>query len=237
MNKKSKKRVAYIFLIFFWMVLIIVSLVTRINVKENQNYDSRNEVALYILKYDGKLPPNYITKSQVKKQYPDDYYKSAYFKAIAAGYSIGGGDHDPHSSSLNTNILEYTNNQNLKECDIYLNSREEIVKQENRGPNRLVYSSDGKEVFYTVDHYQNFIKLTKWNINIVSNIFLIIFSVYSLILCLFIIKNRKKEFFKEDIKYSLEMVFQVILAIIIIPFMILFMIIKKIFKIKDNNVE
>ena len=109
-------------------------------VTENGSYSSKEEVALYIHTY-GKLPSNYITKSQAKDLGWDS--KKANLWEVAKGKSIGG---DRFSNRERT--LPYKQGRQYYECDIDYDGG-------HRGAKRIVYSSDGI-VYYTEDHYATF---------------------------------------------------------------------------------
>ena len=99
----------------------------EVQVEENGNYTSKEEVALYIHTY-GKLPVNYITKKEAQDMGWDP--SKGNLSDILPGMSIGG--------SAFGNF----------ECDIDYDGG-------YRGAKRLVYSNDGL-VFYTEDHYNTF---------------------------------------------------------------------------------
>lgn len=107
---------------------------------ENGSYSSKEEVALYIHTY-GKLPSNYITKSEAKDLGWDS--KKANLWEVAKGKSIGG---DRFSNRERT--LPYKQGRQYYECDIDYDGG-------HRGAKRIVYSSDGL-VYYTEDHYATF---------------------------------------------------------------------------------
>ena len=67
----------------------------------------------------------------------------------------------------------------LKECDIVTID----YSLNNRGTNRLVYTCNSKDVrvFYTVDHYDNYIEITKFELQHTRNICWIIFFSYSVL--------------------------------------------------------
>ena len=95
-------------------------------------YDSKEEVALYIHTY-GRLPKNYITKSQYKSQgKPRD--------------KCCGGDRFYNNEGLLPSGYTYY------ECDI------DTLGTTNRGAKRIVWTTSGI-VYYTSDHYASFTKL------------------------------------------------------------------------------
>ena len=116
---------------------------SAIDIREDGNYTSKEEVALYIHTYN-KLPINYITKKQAEEQGWDS--SSGKLDEVLPGMSIGGSSFGNYESKL-----PKANGRQYYECDIdyeggYRNSK------------RLVYSNDGL-IFYTEDHYENFEQL------------------------------------------------------------------------------
>lgn len=107
---------------------------------ENGSYSSKEDVALYIHTY-GKLPSNFITKSEAKDLGWDS--KKGNLWGVAKGKSIGG---DRFSNRERT--LPYKQGRQYYECDIDYDGG-------HRGAKRIVYSNDGL-VYYTEDHYATF---------------------------------------------------------------------------------
>lgn len=106
---------------------------------EGGHYNSKEDVALYIHLY-GKLPENYVTKSECK--------------ALGASYSrVGdvvedgaiGGD----SFGNREGLLPKKNGRTWTECDI------DTWGKGSRGAKRIVFSNDGL-IYYTDDHYASF---------------------------------------------------------------------------------
>lgn len=238
--KRGKVRRVIIYVcIMITLLLFILPLATRIRVKEDNSYYNYNEVALYIIKYDGQLPTNFITKSQAKKLYRigNEYYKEAWYRAIAEGKNIGGGPHynDPENDYLNkSNIsLYYGGDITLKECDIYVISNSEIAERKDRGAYRLVYCEDGSRVFYSNDHYESFSEISKWSINVVSNSFWVTFASFLLcetIIVIILFKRKKPDGITDDLKIAGKNTAIVCFCIIISPVMLVyavFLIIKK----------
>jgi hypothetical protein len=187
-NSKYKKLI-YICAVSLAVLLLILSLSTRVYVSEGKNYEDYRHVALYILKYD-KLPLNYITKEMAIVGYDDDYYE-----ALRAGYSIGGDVYEndlkkhPNSELLPLGYFYF-------EADIYANKRKNI-QNENRGKCRIVFSYGDKVVYYTKDHYEHFSKkLTVGSIQGTSITFGVICGIYSVSLAILVIyiKNNPKKF-------------------------------------------
>ena len=113
---------------------------TGLNVEENGNYISKEEVALYIHTF-GKLPINYITKKEAQDMGWDP--SKGNLSDILPGMSIGGSDFGNYEGAL-----PRANGRRYFECDI-------DYEGGYRGAKRLVYSNDGL-VFYTEDHYNIF---------------------------------------------------------------------------------
>lgn len=116
---------------------------TQTEIKENGNYTSKKEVALYLHKF-GKLPSNYITKQQAEKAGWDS--KKGNLSDILPGVSIGGSFFGNYDGKLPSK-----SGRKYYECDIdysggYRNSK------------RIIYSNDGL-IYYTEDHYGTFEKL------------------------------------------------------------------------------
>lgn len=229
---KNKKAIVFVCFAFLTIILLILSIAPRTTVVKGKAYYKKNEVALYILTFDGELPSNYITKSQAKKRYPNvSYYLDSYYEALRDGYSIGGGPHDYFNSraEYDSHIAEYTDRTDLNECDIYNKTNSQIADDEDRGACRLVYTVDGSEVFYTADHYETFEKVTVKSINGVGDFFRVCLTVVLCIEALYIvyrifIKKDGKQL-GSDIGESLIMFFTVILVIICSPFILVYVIV------------
>lgn len=111
-----------------------------LNIEENGNYTSKEEVALYIHTY-GKLPVNYITKKQAEELGWDP--EKGNLSDILPGMSIGGNVFGNYEGAL-----PRAGGRRYFECDI-------DYEGGYRGAKRIVYSNDGL-VFYTEDHYNTF---------------------------------------------------------------------------------
>ncbi|MGD9887572.1 MAG: ribonuclease domain-containing protein [Bacilli bacterium] len=170
-------------------VIFILAFATRVTVRETKDYFSRNQVALYIYKYD-KLPKNFVTKD-----YVINYLEISYPEAIKEGYNVGGDTYD-----YSGNITDITNYQYLKEADIY--SNRDAAEITGRGQERLVFNVYGKtKVFYTSDHYGSFEVITKFSINLVSNIFWILFILLSFLeIYIIYVKNKKEKQIINEVK-------------------------------------
>ncbi len=156
--KRDKRVLIILFLLSVLFLILGISLEKK--VYENKTYTDRNEVALYLMKYH-KLPSNYLTKEEADARY--DSRKDA----IIDGYAIGGDIFEYKGE-----IIEYTNNQDLREADYYPDL--EYAKKNGRGLYRIVYTASGKfELFCTESHYNqkhenNFYKLTEFEIQLPS---------------------------------------------------------------------
>ena len=111
-------------------------------IDEDGHYNSKEEVALYIHLY-GKLPENYITKSQCQ-----DLGYSNHQAQYAVPDGAIGGDRFGNREGL----LPSKPGRTWTECDI------DTWGKNARGKKRIVFSNDGL-VYYTDDHYESFEKL------------------------------------------------------------------------------
>ncbi len=239
LKKKIKFSTLIYWFVFFISLFFLLGVFTRTYVHKNKAYYEKDKVALYIMKYDGELPTNFITKSQAKKQYPDLYYKKAYYEVISQGKNIGGGPHKnlgDEDDTYSSKIYNYTHTTDLKECDIYIISNQQIAENENRGSCRLVYSSDGNEVYYTSDHYEHFEKITAWKINKTSNVFYILFAVTTVggICCVIIGLTSKNEDDKKDVITALKNSGLFLLGVLLLPIIIVVEIIDTVKKKKQK---
>ena len=108
------------------------------NITEDGSYDTKDEVAAYIIKYH-KLPSNYITKSQAREL----GWQGGPLKKYAPGKSIGGDTFTNRQHILPDSDAKYI------ECDINANGT-------SRGAERIVYNTGDYKVYYTADHYSTF---------------------------------------------------------------------------------
>ncbi len=111
-------------------------------IEEEGCYTSKEEVALYIMKY-GALPGNYITKKEAKEL----GWEGGSLDSYAPGKSIGGDHFGNYEGSL-----PESEGRSYTECDIDPDSN-------GRGAKRIIFSNDGL-IFYTADHYETFTLLT-----------------------------------------------------------------------------
>lgn len=109
-------------------------------IDEKGSYDSKDEVALYLVTYH-HLPGNYITKGKARKL----GWEGGSLEEAAPGKCIGGDTFGNREGLL-------PKNKKYHECDI------ETLGEERRGKKRLIYSEDF-EIYYTDDHYASFTQL------------------------------------------------------------------------------
>lgn len=102
-------------------------------------YDSMKDVALYIHLY-GRLPENYITKSEARKL----GWEGGSVERYAPGCCIGGD-----TFRNNEGQLPDAPGRKWTECDI------DTLGESSRGAKRIVFSNDGL-IYYTEDHYDTF---------------------------------------------------------------------------------
>lgn len=113
----------------------------RLTVEKNGTYTDKEHVALYIHTY-GKLPSNFITKSQAQNL---GWSSSAgNLGKVAPGKSIGGDRFGNYEGTLPENTT-------YRECDIDYTGG-------YRGSKRIIYGADGS-IYYTEDHYNTFERL------------------------------------------------------------------------------
>ena len=109
-------------------------------IREDGTYTGKEEVALYIHTY-GKLPSNYITKTEAKKKGWDP--EKGNLGKVCPGFSIGGDRFSNYEGHL-----PEKDGRKYYECDI-------DYRVGSRNAKRIVYSNDGL-VYYTDDHYNTF---------------------------------------------------------------------------------
>ncbi len=107
--------------------------------EENGSYYTKEEVASYINCY-GKLPPNFITKSEARELGWEGGSVERYLEGAAIGGDVFGN---------REGLLPKADGRIYYECDIDTNGKD------SRGAKRIVYSNDGL-IYYTDDHYESF---------------------------------------------------------------------------------
>lgn len=108
----------------------------------NESYYDVENIVLYIYTY-GKLPQNFITKSDARKL----GWEGGSVETYLSGAAIGGD-----KFSNREGLLPKSSARIYTECDIDTNGAE------SRGAKRLVFSNDGL-YFYTENHYESFVEL------------------------------------------------------------------------------
>ena len=111
-------------------------------VSEDGYYYDPEHVVLY-LHYFGKLPPNYITKSEARSL----GWRSGSVEYYYEGGAIGGDTFQNREG-----LLPKAAGRTFTECDLHTNG------YKPRGTYRLVFSNDGL-YFYTDNHYGSFTEL------------------------------------------------------------------------------
>lgn len=109
-------------------------------IDENLETNSKDEVALYIKKYD-KLPNNFITKREAREL--GWISEEGNLWEVAEGMTIGGDRFGNREG-----LLPEKKGRQYYECDINYNGG-------YRGAERIVYSNDGL-IYWTEDHYNSF---------------------------------------------------------------------------------
>lgn len=108
-------------------------------IDEDGWYYSKEDVALYIYTY-GKLPENFITKSEAQ----DLGWTGGTVENYKEGAAIGGDKFGNREG-----LLPKISGRQYYECDI------DTKGKGSRGAKRIVFSDDGL-IYYTDDHYESF---------------------------------------------------------------------------------
>ena len=111
-----------------------------VEITRDGEYTSKEDVAAYVRKFSGALPKNFITKNWAREL----GWQGGPLEPYAPGKSIGGdrfGNYERRLPALNGGFY--------KECDI-------DTKGKPRGAKRLVFTSKGKRIYYSDDHYRTF---------------------------------------------------------------------------------
>jgi guanyl-specific ribonuclease Sa len=111
----------------------------RAALDEQGSYTSKDDVSAYLAQY-GKLPENFITKTQAR----EFGWEGGGLDDYAYGYCIGGDSFGNYEG-----LLPQAADRSYYECDI------DTLHADSRGAKRIVYSSDGL-IYYTDDHYESF---------------------------------------------------------------------------------
>lgn len=116
------------------------------DIVEGAYYYDVESVVLYLDAF-GRLPDNYITKSEAEKL----GWSGGSVEHFRAGAAIGGGRYGNYEG-----LLPEKSGRHYTECDI------DTLGRSSRGAKRLVFSNDGL-YFYTDDHYESFTELVVRN--------------------------------------------------------------------------
>lgn len=108
-------------------------------IDEDGWYYSKDEVALYLYTY-GKLPENFITKSEAQEL----GWTGGTVENYKEGAAIGGDKFGNREG-----LLPKKSGRQYYECDI------DTKGKGSRGAKRIVFSNDGL-IYYTDDHYESF---------------------------------------------------------------------------------
>lgn len=111
-------------------------------IDEEGFYYSAEEVALYLYTY-GRLPENFITKSEARKL----GWEGGSVEKYAPDCAIGGDKFGNREE-----LLPVASGRQYYECDI------DTHGENSRGAKRIVFSNDGL-IYYTDDHYESFVLL------------------------------------------------------------------------------
>ena len=108
-------------------------------IDEEGFYYSAEDVALYLYTY-GRLPENFITKSEARKL----GWEGGSVEKYAPDCAIGGDKFGNREG-----WLPVASGRQYYECDI------DTHGENSRGAKRIVFSNDGL-IYYTDDHYESF---------------------------------------------------------------------------------
>lgn len=113
----------------------------KYEIDEEETYTSKEDVATYLHIY-GKLPSNYITRSEAEKLGLNSNGDN--LEEIAPGKAIGGGEYANENG-----MFPVEEERQYYECEI---------EDEDGDGKYLIYSNDGL-IFYTDENYETFIQL------------------------------------------------------------------------------
>ena len=108
-------------------------------IDEDGVYDSKEDVALYLITY-GHLPKNYYTKAEARKL----GWEGGNLEQFVKNGCIGGDVYSNFEGKL-----PKKDGRIYYECDI------DTIGYKNRGSRRIIYSNDGL-IYYTHNHYETF---------------------------------------------------------------------------------
>ncbi len=140
-EKMNWKIISIILVVILAAVAVSGCIGSPVSDADDGTYDTKDEVAAYIIKYH-KLPSNYITKSEARSL---GWHGGPVYK-VAPGKCMGGDTFTNRQEVL-------PSGEHYIECDI------NTLDADSRGAERIVYSSDDFDVYYTSDHYETFEKL------------------------------------------------------------------------------
>ena len=108
-------------------------------IAEDGIYDSKEDVALYLVTY-GHLPKNYYTKEEARK----------------LGWTGGNLEQHVKNGCIGGDVYgNYEGKLPKKEGRIYYECDIDTLGYKNRGSRRIIFSNDGL-IYYTHDHYESF---------------------------------------------------------------------------------
>lgn len=113
-----------------------------ISVAEDGEYDTKDEVALYLYTYH-HLPSNYMTKKEARKKGWDGGALNQTIKGKCIGGDYFGN---------NEGLLPDVPGREYHECDI------DTLNKKKRGSKRIIWSDDWN-IYYTDDHYESYTHL------------------------------------------------------------------------------
>ena len=113
----------------------------EITISEDDVYDTKDEVALYIYTFH-HLPSCFMTKKEARKK----GWTSGALNRTIKGMCIGGDYFGNYEGLLPDTGEDYY------ECDI------DTMHSRSRGAKRIIYTLDG-DVWYTEDHYESYVQL------------------------------------------------------------------------------
>ena len=110
----------------------------KAKIDEKGSYYSKEDVLLYLQTY-GKLPSNFITKTEARKL----GWEGGSVEKYKKGAAIGGDSFGNYEGLL-------PKDKKYCECDI------DTKGESSRGAKRIVYATDLSAIYYTDDHYESF---------------------------------------------------------------------------------